>query len=59
MFRCLKSEGEFEKVQTKSLELKRKLDDSQAALQEIGRENQSLQVIYEPPRGKTNNVVSD
>lgn len=42
--RCLKSEGEFEKVQTKTLELKRKLDDSQAALQEIGRENQSLQI---------------
>ena len=43
--RCLKSEGEFEKVQAKALEFKRKLDDSQAALQEIGRENQSLQVL--------------
>ena len=43
-FRCLKSEGENEKLQAKGLDLKRKLDDTQAALQEIGRENQSLQV---------------
>ena len=42
--RCLKSEGENEKLQAKGLDLKRKLDDTQAALQEIGRENQSLQV---------------
>ena len=47
VYRCLTSEGECEKLREKSLESKRKLDDTQAALQELGRENQSLQVrIY-------------
>lgn len=42
--RCLKGEGEIEKLQTKVLELQRKLDNTTAAVQELGRENQSLQV---------------
>jgi hypothetical protein len=42
--RCLKGEGEIEKLQTKALELQRKLDNTTAAVQELGRENQSLQV---------------
>ena len=42
--RCLKSEGECEMLQKKTVDLRRKLDDTTAALQEIGRENQSLQV---------------
>lgn len=44
--RCLKGEGEIEKLQTKVLELQRKLDNTTAAVQELGRENQSLQVSY-------------
>ena len=43
-FRCVKGEGEIEKLQTKVVELRRKLDDTTAAMQELGRENQSLQV---------------
>lgn len=42
--RCVKGEGEIEKLQTKVVELRRKLDDTTAAMQELGRENQSLQV---------------
>lgn len=42
--RCVKSEGECEKLQQKSLDLKRKVDDMTTALHEMGRENQSLQV---------------
>lgn len=45
-FRCLKGEGEIEKLQTKVLELQRKLDNTTAAVQELGRENQSLQVSH-------------
>lgn len=45
--RCLTSEEECEKLRQKSTDLKRKLDDTQAALQELGRENQSLQVKNE------------
>lgn len=41
--RCVKGEGEIEKLQTKLMELRRKLDDTTAAMQELGRENQSLQ----------------
>lgn len=44
--RCLKGEGEIEKLQTKVLELQRKLDNTTAAVQELGRENQSLQVSH-------------
>jgi len=43
-FRCVKGEGEMEKLQAKVVELRRKLDDTTAAMQELGRENQSLQV---------------
>ena len=42
--RCIASEGECEKLREKVTEHRRKLDDAQAALQELGRENQSLQV---------------
>uniref|UniRef100_A0AAY5EFN4 FYVE-type domain-containing protein n=1 Tax=Electrophorus electricus TaxID=8005 RepID=A0AAY5EFN4_ELEEL len=42
--RCVKGEGEIEKLQNKVMELKRKLDDTTAAMQELGRENQSLQI---------------
>lgn len=45
--RCVKGEGEIEKLQTKVVELRRKLDDTTAAMQELGRENQSLQVSWE------------
>lgn len=44
--RCLKGEGEIEKLQTKVLELQRKLDNTTAAVQELGRENQSLQIKH-------------
>lgn len=46
-FRCVKGEGEIEKLQAKVVELRRKLDDTTAAMQELGRENQSLQVSHE------------
>ncbi|MGH0151688.1 UNVERIFIED_CONTAM: hypothetical protein FKN15_065509 [Acipenser sinensis] len=42
--RCLKGEGEMEKHQTKMMEMRRKLDDTTAAMQELGRENQTLQI---------------
>uniref|UniRef100_A0A672JD84 Early endosome antigen 1 n=1 Tax=Salarias fasciatus TaxID=181472 RepID=A0A672JD84_SALFA len=42
--RCVKGEGEMEKLQAKVVELRRKLDDTTAAMQELGRENQSLQI---------------
>lgn len=45
--RCVKGEGEIEKLQTKVVELRRKLDDTTAAMQELGRENQSLQVRWD------------
>lgn len=44
--RCVKGEGEIEKLQVKVVELRRKLDDTTAAMQELGRENQSLQVSH-------------
>nr|XP_021500775.1 early endosome antigen 1-like [Meriones unguiculatus] len=43
---CLKGEGEIEKLQTKVLELQRKLDNTTAAVQELGRENQTLQIKH-------------
>lgn len=49
LYRCVKGEGEIEKLQTKVVELRRKLDDTTAAMQELGRENQSLQVGWEAP----------
>uniref|UniRef100_A0A8C7UMS3 Early endosome antigen 1 n=1 Tax=Oncorhynchus mykiss TaxID=8022 RepID=A0A8C7UMS3_ONCMY len=42
--RCVKGEGEMEKLQAKVVEMRRKLDDTTAAMQELGRENQSLQI---------------
>lgn len=48
--RCVKGEGEIEKLQAKVVELRRKLDDTTAAMQELGRENQSLQVRPETPQ---------
>lgn len=47
--RCVKGEGEIEKLQAKVVELRRKLDDTTAAMQELGRENQSLQVQQRLP----------
>lgn len=49
VFRCVKGEGEIEKLQAKVVELRRKLEDTTAAMQELGRENQSLQVSRETP----------
>nr|XP_034307075.1 early endosome antigen 1 isoform X2 [Crassostrea gigas] len=42
--RCLTSEEKCENLRQESIDLRRKLDDTQAALQELGRENQSLQI---------------
>lgn len=39
----------MEKLQAKVVELRRKLEDTTAAMQELGRENQSLQVSRETP----------
>lgn len=50
MFRCVKGEGEIEKLQAKVVELRRKVEDTTAAMQELGRENQSLQVSREAPQ---------
>lgn len=44
--RCIKSEGEIEKLQSKLVEMKKKLDNTTAAMQELGRENQSLQIKH-------------
>ena len=44
IFRCVSSENECSKLRDKTVEARRKLDDSQGALQELGRENQTLQV---------------
>uniref|UniRef100_UPI00398EC50E early endosome antigen 1-like n=1 Tax=Pristiophorus japonicus TaxID=55135 RepID=UPI00398EC50E len=44
--RCLTSEGEMEKLQGKVVDLRRKLDDTTAAMQELGRENQALQIKH-------------
>ena len=42
--RCLGAEGELDRTRSNVNELRRKLDQSQAALHELGRENQSIQV---------------
>ena len=44
--RCLGAESELDRSRSSLIELRRKLDDSQAALHELGRENQSIQVWY-------------
>lgn len=43
--RCLRSEADCTSQNEKVNEFRRKLEDTQAALQELGRENQSLQVL--------------
>ena len=43
--RCLAAEAETERSRNLTVELRRKMEDSQAALHELGRENQSLQVF--------------
>ena len=45
LHRCLACEGDAEKLQTKVVQLKRKLEDAQAAMHELGRENQNLQIV--------------
>ncbi|XP_054722542.1 early endosome antigen 1-like [Uloborus diversus] len=42
--RCLRSEGECERLQAGASETRRRYEDCVAALQELGRENQTLQV---------------
>lgn len=58
LYRCVKGEGEIEKLQTKVVELRRKLDDTTAAMQELGRENQSLQVSWETSEQNQNRFES-
>ncbi|ELT92845.1 hypothetical protein CAPTEDRAFT_118123, partial [Capitella teleta] len=43
--RCLSSETQVQTLQEKAGELRRRLDDAQAGLLELGRENQSLQIF--------------
>ena len=47
LLKAIKSEGEIEKLQSKLVEMKKKLDNTTAAMQELGRENQSLQVQFD------------
>ncbi len=42
--RCINSERQHELLKTQNIELKRRLEDTQAGLQELGREHQMLQV---------------
>lgn len=44
--RYLKSEGEIEKLQAKVVELRKKVDETTYAMEELGRENQSLQIKH-------------
>ena len=41
---CNQWETEVDRLKFNAVELRRRLEDSQAALHELGRENQSLQV---------------
>ena len=41
---CSQWENEVDRLKFNAAELRRRLEDSQAALHELGRENQSLQV---------------
>jgi len=50
--RCVSAEGETERSRGLTLELRRKLDDAQAALHELGRENQSIQVELAKQSGR-------
>lgn len=42
---CNQWENEVDRLKFNAAELRRRLEDSQAALHELGRENQSLQVL--------------
>ena len=44
--RCVAAETETERTRGVTVELRRKLDDAQAALHELGRENQTIQVLF-------------
>merc|ERR1719468_266514 len=44
MERCVAAEAETDRTRNMGVELRRKLDDAHAALHELGRENQSIQV---------------
>jgi chromosome segregation ATPase len=44
--RCLISEKLLESTKSHNIELKRRLEDAQSALQELGREHQELQVTF-------------
>merc|ERR1719481_618359 len=50
--RCLAAESELDRSRSSVVELRRKLDDSQAALHELGRENQSIQVELAKQTGR-------
>jgi len=50
--RCLGAESELDRSRSSLIELRRKLDDSQAALHELGRENQSIQVDLAKQQGR-------
>lgn len=43
--RCINAEKMLENIKSQNIEIKRKLEETQSALQELGREHQSLQVI--------------
>lgn len=58
ILRCVKGEGDMEKLQAKVLEMRRKLDDTTAAMQELGRENQSLQVSHSTSRPSSFQLMS-
>ncbi|XP_037579289.1 early endosome antigen 1 [Dermacentor silvarum] len=50
--RCLRSEGEAETLRINAADLRRRLDDSLAALHELGRENQLLQMDNAKHQGR-------
>ncbi|KAH6928025.1 hypothetical protein HPB50_010605 [Hyalomma asiaticum] len=50
--RCLRSEGEAETLRSNAADLRRRLDDSLAALHELGRENQLLQMDNAKHQGR-------
>ena len=45
--RCVAAEAETDRTREAAVELRRRLEDAQAALHELGRENQSIQVGWE------------
>lgn len=50
--RCVAAETETERTRGVTVELRRKLDDAQAALHELGRENQTIQVDLAKQSGR-------